>query len=342
MTNLNVSNFDTSQVTNMASMFYGCSSLTSIDVSNFDTSLVTDMTWMFCDCPNLDSLELSNFDMSQITESDNMFAGCSHLTQISMPQNVNVSIEFPSIEGYCWQDSNGKTCETVTTNLCSSMVYSRVENANSDNNETGSGNGESKTPATSIPKPVGTNITAPQGLGTYTVTCSNVSNPTVAFNGVEDENAKAVNIPETVTIDGVTYKVTTVSIDSFEQKVTGAKYQVTDNSVKNLTIEYTGNSNKKKKSVSIPENVTYKGVKFKVTSVKTKAFKGNKKLIKIKIATNITKIENSAFEGCTNLKSVTIGKSLTTIGKNAFKNCKKLTKITIKSSKLKSVGNKGY
>ena len=44
---LDVTNFDTSNVTNMADMFNGCSSLTSLDVTNFDTSNVTTMASMF-------------------------------------------------------------------------------------------------------------------------------------------------------------------------------------------------------------------------------------------------------------------------------------------------------
>ena len=48
----------------MSSMFYSCSNLTSLDVSNFDTSKVTDMGGMFYSCSNLTSLDVSNFDTS--------------------------------------------------------------------------------------------------------------------------------------------------------------------------------------------------------------------------------------------------------------------------------------
>ncbi len=47
VTSLDVSSFDTSNVTTMSYMFYGMSSVTGLDVSNFDTSNVTDMTDMF-------------------------------------------------------------------------------------------------------------------------------------------------------------------------------------------------------------------------------------------------------------------------------------------------------
>ena len=41
LTNINLSNFNTNNVTNMNSMFYGCSSLKDINLSNFNTNNVT-------------------------------------------------------------------------------------------------------------------------------------------------------------------------------------------------------------------------------------------------------------------------------------------------------------
>ena len=40
ITEINLSNFDTSKVTYMNNMFFKCTSLTSLDLSNFDTSKV--------------------------------------------------------------------------------------------------------------------------------------------------------------------------------------------------------------------------------------------------------------------------------------------------------------
>ena len=38
LTSLNLSNFDTSKVTDMRAMFYGCSKLTLLNISKFDKS----------------------------------------------------------------------------------------------------------------------------------------------------------------------------------------------------------------------------------------------------------------------------------------------------------------
>jgi len=85
---LNLSNFDTSSVTNMSYMF-GQSGVTTLDLSNFDTSNVTDMSSMFYDS-NATSLDLSNFDTSNVTNMSGMFNG-SQATEIKLDDKFNTS-----------------------------------------------------------------------------------------------------------------------------------------------------------------------------------------------------------------------------------------------------------
>ena len=42
-------------------MFYGCSSLTSINLSNFDTSKITNMNYIFYGCSELRFINILNF-----------------------------------------------------------------------------------------------------------------------------------------------------------------------------------------------------------------------------------------------------------------------------------------
>ena len=84
LTTLNLSNFDTSKVTNMHYMFNGMSNLTTLDLSNFDTSKVTDMSYMFWDINKLTTLDLSNFDTSKVTDMSYMFRGMSNLTSLDL------------------------------------------------------------------------------------------------------------------------------------------------------------------------------------------------------------------------------------------------------------------
>ncbi|MBR2998301.1 BspA family leucine-rich repeat surface protein [Candidatus Saccharibacteria bacterium] len=74
LTDIDLTNFNTSNATNMAHMFRNASSLTEINVSSFDTSSVTDMQYMF-NGTSLTSLDLSNFNTSQVTNMSMMFGG---------------------------------------------------------------------------------------------------------------------------------------------------------------------------------------------------------------------------------------------------------------------------
>ena len=85
ITSLDLSNFDTSNVTTMYGMFYYLpNSLTSIDVSSFDTSKVTMMGFTFSYCSNLNSLDVSNFNTSKVIVMGSMFLGCSKLTSLNL------------------------------------------------------------------------------------------------------------------------------------------------------------------------------------------------------------------------------------------------------------------
>ena len=81
---IDLSNFDTSEVTNMGGMFYGMSNLTTLNVSHFDTSKVTDMSLMFHGMRDLSALNLSSFNTSQVTDMHNMFYGTSNLTTLNV------------------------------------------------------------------------------------------------------------------------------------------------------------------------------------------------------------------------------------------------------------------
>ena len=84
LTSLNVSRFDTSNVTTMYGMFQSCSNLTSLDLSSFDTSNVTDMGFMFKSCSKLTSLDISGFDTSNVTNMGDMFSGCRILASLDV------------------------------------------------------------------------------------------------------------------------------------------------------------------------------------------------------------------------------------------------------------------
>ena len=76
-------NLNTSNVTNMSHMFDGPVIYSGNDIANFDTSNVTDMSYMFRGAyENLTRLDISNFNTSNVTNMESMFEYCTHLTSL--------------------------------------------------------------------------------------------------------------------------------------------------------------------------------------------------------------------------------------------------------------------
>ena len=75
---LNLSNFNTQNVTNMGYIFNGCKSLSTLDLSNINTQNVTDMGCMLYHCNSLSSLDLSNFNTQNVTDMQSMFVVVIH------------------------------------------------------------------------------------------------------------------------------------------------------------------------------------------------------------------------------------------------------------------------
>ena len=82
---------DTSNVTDMNSMFNGCSSLTTLDLSGLNTSKVTTMQEMFSGCTSLTSLNLSDLNMKKLQYVAHMFYECSSLTDVFISQEVTLN-----------------------------------------------------------------------------------------------------------------------------------------------------------------------------------------------------------------------------------------------------------
>ncbi len=84
LTSLDVSGFNTTKATSMSDMFSSCSSLTKLNVMNFNTSNVTSMNSMFYSCGSLTSLDVSNFNTAKVTGMVSMFSSCSGLSELNL------------------------------------------------------------------------------------------------------------------------------------------------------------------------------------------------------------------------------------------------------------------
>ena len=91
--NIDLSSFNTQNVTNMSFMFNLCSNLTNIDLSSFNTQNVTNMRGMFRNCSNLINIDLSSFNTQNVTNMGCMFYGCSNLKEIKLNKNYGSEIQ---------------------------------------------------------------------------------------------------------------------------------------------------------------------------------------------------------------------------------------------------------
>ena len=330
---VDLSSFKTSNVTDMSYMFYGCKNLARLDLSCFKTNKLESMKHMFNGCEKIQYINIKNFDVTMVTDINyNVFYGCNSLQTVVAPENKSYgTLMLPETDGFIWTyEPTGKKVWYVT----SAGTYVKVKE------------GGTETIVTKKVEAVGTKLSSEKltttsgkipANSTFTVTSSDSKNPTVSFDGVKRVNAAAVSIPSTVIYNGITYKVTSVSITSFTSTKDKAKYKVTGKKIGSLTVEYKAPTSKTGKTAKVSDYTVYKGIKFKVTSVATSAFKNNKKLTTVTIGKNVKKIGKTAFYGCKKLKTIKINsKVLKSVGKNALKGVNKNCKIKVPKAKLKA------
>lgn len=157
--------------------------------------------------------------------------------------------------------------------------------------------------------------------------------------------------------EGVTQEEIDVALTALNQKVTDAekiintpkeddlkkyvgktftsknlKYKITKCTEKTKYVTVIGAA-KQLTAISIPANVKYNGMTFKVTAIGSKAFKNQKKLTSVTIGKNVTTIKAGAFSGDKKLGKIKFnGTAVKSIGKNAFKNIKKTAVFTMKKT----------
>ena len=81
---LDLSTFNTEKVTSMFYMFNGCTALQKLDLSSFNTKKVTEMNYMFQNCTALESLNISKFNTKSVTDMSHMFEDCKVLKELNV------------------------------------------------------------------------------------------------------------------------------------------------------------------------------------------------------------------------------------------------------------------
>ena len=149
--------------------------------------------------------------------------------------------------------------------------------------------------------PAGTSVPDPKGEASYKVS---ETGKEVEYTGSVNKKAKKVVIPPTITVNGVTYKVTSIAPNAFK-------------------------GNKKLTTVTIGSNVE---------SIGNKAFYKCTSLKKITIPSGVSRIGKQVFFGCKKLKTITIKSTALTsknVGSKAFKGIHSKAKFKVPKAKLK-------
>jgi len=81
---IELSHFNTGKLVNMDRMFWKCGSLTSLDLSNLNTSKVENMSWLFGYCNGLESIDMTGMNTSSVTNMMCMFFNCVSLTELDL------------------------------------------------------------------------------------------------------------------------------------------------------------------------------------------------------------------------------------------------------------------
>ena len=129
-TGLDFSYFDTSNVTDMSYMFAYCTTETHFILSNFDTSNVTDLSGMFYCCIGLKALDLSNFNTSEVVDMSEMFYGCTNLSGVDLTGfNTSKVTNMSNLFAHCHSLQSLNIIHFVTSEVMNmSNMFAYCEN----------------------------------------------------------------------------------------------------------------------------------------------------------------------------------------------------------------------
>ncbi|MBQ5559428.1 MAG: BspA family leucine-rich repeat surface protein [Lachnospiraceae bacterium] len=110
----------------MRYMFCHCKNLKALDVSKFNTKNVTNMKCMFHDCQKLEALNISKFNTNNVKDMSYMFARCRNIktgiTDLKTPKNANTKDMYlcceklDKVQEIVLEDA-GITCKYYTNGL---------------------------------------------------------------------------------------------------------------------------------------------------------------------------------------------------------------------------------
>ena len=310
------------------------------------TRIIADYAFLFS--KSLTSVTIPD---SVTSIGDAAFKNCTSLTSLTIPDSVT------SIGKYAFSGCTSLTSITIPDSV-TSISYSAFENCTSLSSVT-IGNsvtsiGSSTLSGCSNLKSVNYNGTKAQwksisGYGNVSqiIKCTDgiyANSSTIIIDSVkyrlnDDYTAEVIScsgtprnitILESVTYEGLTFKVTSIGSSAFYNR-TSLKSATIPNSVTSIG-DGAFSDCTSLTSLTIPDSVT---------SIGKYAFSGCTSLTSVTIPNSVESIGDNAFQNCSSLTSATIGNNVTSIGSSAFFGCSKLKKIEIPDS-VTYIGSKAF
>lgn len=111
--------------TSTSRMHYGCGQIKEVDLSDWNTSNTTDMSETFYSCKGLTEIDVSNLDTSNCSKMNGLFSGCEKLENIIGIEQLDTSknIDFTNMFSNCQKlrklpeiDCSSNTTQTSSSN----------------------------------------------------------------------------------------------------------------------------------------------------------------------------------------------------------------------------------
>ena len=133
------------KIKDCSNLFYSCENIISIDLSFFDSSNITDTSEMFMLCKNLEKIDFTSFDTKNVTDMNGMFDSCYNLSKINLSFfNTKKVTDMCHMFNKCYNLKNLYLSSFDTENLinmknmfsdCHSLLYIDLSNFNTQNVE---------------------------------------------------------------------------------------------------------------------------------------------------------------------------------------------------------------
>ena len=142
---INLSNWDVSNLTNCTNLFYNCGNLKKVNISNWNLAKCTGLTYWFVFDSNLEEVYVNNINTTNVSSFYSIFANCSKLAKIvglfqgdslinitTAFQNVTMLTEFNGFEnlGKAYDTSQSANYSNYTLDLskCTNLTHDSLVN----------------------------------------------------------------------------------------------------------------------------------------------------------------------------------------------------------------------